>query len=66
MPLSDTSSDYPALVIGTDIFGGGGLSSRLGDRVRQEEGLSYGVGAFFTAQSLDRARRWACMPSRIR
>jgi len=53
MPLSDTSSDYPALVIGADIFGGSGLSSRLGDRVRQEEGLSYGVGAFFSAQSLD-------------
>lgn len=53
MPLSDTSSDYAALVIGTDIFGGGGLSSRLADRVRQEEGLSYGVGAFFTAQALD-------------
>ncbi|MFO1095662.1 MAG: insulinase family protein [Planctomycetaceae bacterium] len=53
IPLSDTDSDYAPLVIGTDIFGGGGLSSRLGDRVRQEEGLSYGVGAFFTAQSLD-------------
>lgn len=53
MPLSDSSSDYPALLIATDIFGGGGLSSRLGNRVRQEEGLSYGVGAFFTAQPID-------------
>jgi len=53
MPLSDSSSDYPGLLIATDIFGGGGLSSRLGDRVRQEEGLSYGVGAFFSAQALD-------------
>jgi zinc protease len=53
MPLRDTSSDYPALVIGADIFGGSGLSSRLGDRVRQEEGLSYGVGAFYTALALD-------------
>lgn len=53
MPLSDRHVDYPALLIGTDIFGGGGLSSRLGDRIRQEEGLSYGVGAFLTAQALD-------------
>jgi zinc protease len=53
MPLTDADPDYAGLVIGADIFGGSGLSSRLGDRVRQEEGLSYGVGAFFTAQSLD-------------
>jgi zinc protease len=51
--MNDSAGEYPALLIGTDIFGGGGLSSRLGDRVRQEEGLSYGVGAFFAAQSLD-------------
>jgi zinc protease len=40
-------------VIGNEIFGSGGLSSRLGDRVRQEEGLSYGIGSFLTAQALD-------------
>ncbi len=53
MPVSDADPDYAELVIGADIFGGSGLSSRLGDRVRQEEGLSYGVGAFMTAQTLD-------------
>ena len=52
-PLDDSAADYPALVIATDIFGGSGLSSRLGNRVRQSEGLSYGIGAFLTAQSLD-------------
>lgn len=52
-PMDDTAADFPALVIATDIFGGSGLSSRLGNRVRQNEGLSYGVGAFITAQSLD-------------
>ena len=46
MPIRDDHPDYPALLIGNDIFGGGGaLSSRLGDRVRQKEGLSYGVGS---------------------
>lgn len=53
IPISDLHPDYAELLIGADIFGGSGLSSRLGDRVRQEEGLSYGVGAFLTAQSLD-------------
>jgi zinc protease len=34
-------------------LGGGGLSSRLANRIRQEEGLSYGVGSFFNARSMD-------------
>ncbi|MFM7077367.1 MAG: M16 family metallopeptidase, partial [Planctomycetaceae bacterium] len=34
-----------ALEIGNFILGGGTLSSRLGDRIRQKEGLSYGVNS---------------------
>ena len=41
--LSDLSAEYASLVLGNYILGGGALSSRLGDRVRQQEGLSYGV-----------------------
>lgn len=41
--LNDKSSDTPALQLGNFILGGGTLSSRLGDRIRQKEGLSYGV-----------------------
>ena len=52
-PLRDDHPDYPALVIGNYIFGAGALSSRLGDRIRQKEGLSYGVGSAFGASSLD-------------
>jgi zinc protease len=52
-PLSDADPAYPALLIGNHILGSSGLSSRLGDRVRQQEGLSYGVGSGMTAQSLD-------------
>ena len=44
-PMKDDDPDYPALVMGNYILGGGSLSSRLGDRVRQKEGLSYGVGS---------------------
>lgn len=53
MPLRDDDPDYPALIIGNYIFGAGALSSRLGDRIRQKEGLSYGVGSSLTASSLD-------------
>ncbi len=53
-PMNDTDPDYPALVIGNFILGSSGLSSRLGDRVRQQEGLSYGIGSFLTAQQIDK------------
>jgi len=52
-PMKDTADDYPAMVIGNYVLGSSGLSSRLGDRVRQKEGLSYGVGSFLRASSLD-------------
>lgn len=42
-PLTDESAETPALQLGNFILGGGTLSSRLGDRIRQKEGLSYGV-----------------------
>jgi len=52
-PLRDDHPDYPALLIGNYIFGAGALSSRLGDRIRQREGLSYSVGSSVMASSLD-------------
>lgn len=53
LPMKDTDPDYAAVVIGNRILGGGSLSSRLGDRVRQKDGLSYGVGSGFSARALD-------------
>ncbi len=52
-PISDHSDDYAPLLMGNYILGSSGLASRLGDRVRQKEGLSYGVGSFVRASSLD-------------
>ncbi len=52
-PLKESDADYAALLIGNYVFGGGALSSRLGDRVRQKEGLSYGVGSFLSSDALD-------------
>jgi zinc protease len=54
MPLQDTDPDYPALIMGNYMLGGGFLNSRLATRIRQKEGLSYGVGSQFSASSLDK------------
>ena len=47
IPVGRLHPDYPALLIGNHILGGGSLSSRLADRVRQQEGLSYTVGSMY-------------------
>jgi len=51
--MRDDDPNYPALLMGNYILGGGSLSSRLGDRVRQQEGLSYGVASMLRANSID-------------
>jgi zinc protease len=53
--LNVDDPDYPALMLADYIFGGGGLRSRLMDRIRQTEGLSYGGGSNLNAGELDRA-----------
>ena len=55
--IRDDHPDYPALVMGAQALGGGFLSSRLAERIRQREGLSYGVGAALTIPPLDSAGR---------
>ena len=53
LPVRNDHPDYPALILGNTILGGGALSSRLGDRVRQDEGLSYTIQSAFQASSVD-------------
>jgi zinc protease len=53
MVMRDDHPDYLPLVLGNFMLGGGFLNSRLATRVRQKEGLSYGVGSTFSAGSLD-------------
>ncbi len=43
--MNDENPDYPALLLGNYMMGGGFLNSRLATRIRQKDGLSYGVGA---------------------
>ncbi len=52
-PMKEDNPDFVAMRMGNFILGGGTLSSRLGDRIRQKEGLSYGVTSSFTASARD-------------
>ncbi|MBS2040207.1 insulinase family protein [bacterium] len=53
MVMRDDNPDYLPLTLGNFMLGGGFLNSRLANRVRQQEGLSYGIGSSFSAGSLD-------------
>ena len=53
LPFGNDHPDYAALSLGNDILGGGALSSRLGNRVRQDEGLSYTIQSAFQASAVD-------------
>ncbi len=58
LPLGENDSDYPALLLGNEILGGGFLNSRLATRIRQKEGLSYGIGSFAYADAQDKIGGW--------
>ncbi len=50
LPMSDTDPDYPAMVLANYMFGGS-ITARVPDRIRNREGLSYGVSSNFRAPS---------------
>ena len=53
LPIKDSDPDHAALTLGNFMLGGGFLNSRLATRIRQKEGLSYGVGSGYSAGTLD-------------
>lgn len=55
LEIRDDDPEYPAMVLANYILGGGFLNSRLATRIRQKEGLSYGVGSQFFCESLDKS-----------
>ena len=55
LPIGDTDADFAATYIGNYVLGGGALSNRLANRIRQKEGLSYGVGSQFSAEAQDKS-----------
>jgi zinc protease len=58
LPLRDDAGDYPAMVLADYLLGGGFLNSRLATRIRQQDGLSYGVGSVFQASPIDSTAMW--------
>lgn len=67
MALDDRDPDYPALLLGNFILGGG--VSRLEERVREKDGFSYGVGSNLFANAEDKLTNFTiyaiCNPANI-
>ena len=57
LPLREDTREYQALRMATQIFGAGG-SGRLWDRVREKDGLSYGVGSTLSGGQYDAHADW--------
>ncbi len=57
LPLNDKDADFPALMMADFLLGGGG-SARLWKRIREREGLSYGVGTSVDWSSFEPNSRW--------
>lgn len=55
LELRDTDPDYPALILASEIIGGGVLNSRLAERIRNQEGLSYAVQSIIQGHPVDPA-----------
>ncbi|CAN7508942.1 pitrilysin family protein [Pseudoduganella sp. LjRoot289] len=53
--MNTEDPDFVALELANYIFGDGGLKSRLMDRIRQKDGLSYGGGSGLSVSDVDRA-----------
>ncbi|MGZ8291851.1 MAG: M16 family metallopeptidase [Telluria sp.] len=58
LAFKDDAEAYPALLMANHMLGGGALRSRLADRIRQKEGLSYGVGSQLNIPARDPAGTW--------
>ena len=50
-------------MMANQMFGGGFISSRLANRLRQQDGLSYGARSFLTVDPLMRMRLLVHTPS---
>ena len=57
LSLQDTQPDYVPLQLANRVLGGG-VKSRLMDRLRQKDGLSYGAGSQLSASSFEPSGMW--------
>ena len=57
--MDQKSVDYPAFLLANEILGSGGfLSARLPMRLREKEGISYGVGSFINVPVSNDVASW--------
>jgi len=57
--IKQTDPDYPALEIANELLGGGSfLSSRIPQRLRESEGMSYGAGSYINGNYKYAASSW--------
>ena len=63
LALRDDHPDSTTLELANFLLGGGTLSSRLGNRVRQKEGLAYGVNSSLSIDNQDYLTRWLILAS---
>jgi len=59
LDMRDDDPDFPAMTVANYIFGGAGINSRVMQRIRQKDGLSYGCGSGLAVDSLDRAAHFS-------
>jgi zinc protease len=52
--LNNSDPDYPAMVLGNFMLGGGFINSRLATRIRQKDGLSYGISSGLSAATKEK------------
>ncbi|ANF51064.1 peptidase M16 [Chryseobacterium glaciei] len=57
--MTQDNPDYPALVMANEILGSGGfLSARLPMRLREKDGISYGVGSYLSVPVTNDVASW--------
>lgn len=57
--IGEKNPDYPAIEIANELLGGGAfLSSRIPQRLRETDGLSYGAGSYLQANAIDPTSEW--------
>ncbi len=53
LPLKDSDTDFPAMMMADYLLGGGFLSGRVPQRLREKDGLSYGAGTQLQPSSFE-------------
>ncbi len=57
--IGDNHPDYPAIDMANELLGGGAfLSSRIPQRLREAEGMSYGAGSYVSGNHIDPTGSW--------